>query len=137
MGAEIFDVEVNLDGILINYGQKVTSKKNKSNKMQDTFNGDVSVSGKNTGGTISFEGLVWPTNLEDQIALEEKLESNQIKTVTIKGTAYTTAGDAYTKMVIGNQVTVTNDEDEWTPTEGVSQKLEFAVNQLIRKVESI
>ena len=52
MGAEIFDVEINLDGVLILYATKVSSKKNKDTSTTLTFNGDVSTGAKNTGGTI-------------------------------------------------------------------------------------
>jgi hypothetical protein len=41
----------------------------------------------------------------------------------------------YTKQVIGTNVTVTSDEDEWSPSDGVTQKLEVAVNRLERKNE--
>lgn len=135
MGAEIFDVEVNLDGVIILYATKITSKKNKDTGTTLTFNGDVNTSAKNTGGTISIEGLVWPTDLNEAIALEDKLNDTNIKTITCTGTAYTATGDSYTRSIIGDQVTVTSDEDEWSPADGITQKLEFSVNKLIRKVE--
>ena len=134
MGAEIFDVEVNLDGVIILYATKISSKKNKDTGTTLTFNGDVNTSAKNTGGTISVEGLYWPNSLEEAVALEEKLEDSHLKTITCTGTAYTAAGDQYTRTIIGNEVTVTSDEDEWSPSDGISQKLEFSVNKLIRKV---
>lgn len=134
MGAEIHDVEVNLDGVIILYCTKISSKKNKDNGTTLTFNGDVNTSAKNTGGTISIEGLYWPNDLEQAIALEEKLTDGNIKTITCNGTAYTATGDPYTKTLIGTQGTVTTDEDEWSPSDGITQKLEFAVNHLIRKV---
>lgn len=134
MGAEIFDVEVNIDGVIVLYATKISSKKNKDTGTTLTFNGDVNTSAKNTGGTISIEGLYWPTSLDDAIALEDKLNAAHIKTITCTGTAYTAAGDTYTRTLIGNEVTVTSDEDEWSPSDGISQKLEFSVNNLIRKV---
>ena len=137
MGAEIFDVEINLDGVLILYATKVSNKKNKDNSTTLTFNGDVTNSAKNTGGTISIEGLYFPTDLDQAIALENKLNSNDIKVVTCSGTSYTAGGDPYRRSVIGSGVTITSDEDDWSPSDGISQKLELAVDKLTRTAERI
>lgn len=135
MGAEIFDVEINLDGVIIAYATKLTTKKNKQTSTTLTFDGEITTSAKKTGGTISLESLVWPGSVDEAIALEDKLEDNNIKTITCTGTSYTSAGEPYTRKVIGTGVTVTSDEDEWSPSDGVTQKLEFAVNELVRKAE--
>ena len=137
MGAEIFDVEINLDGVLILYATKVSSKKNKDSSTTLTFNGDINTGAKNTGGTISIEGLYFPTDLDQAIALENKLNSSDIKVVTCSGTSYTASGDPYRRSIIGSGVTVTSDEDEWSPSDGISQKLELAVNNLTRPAERI
>lgn len=144
MGAEIFDVEVNLDGVIILYATKISSKKNKDNSTTLTFNGDINTSAKNTGGTISIEGLYFPTELDEVIALENKLNAvdedgnpSPIKVVTCSGTSYTAGGDPYRKTVIGSGVTVTNDEDEWSPSDGISQKIELSVDNLTRSVEKL
>lgn len=137
MGAEIFDVEINLDGVLILYATKVSTKKNKDNSTTLTFQGDVTTGGRNTGGTISIEGLYFPTDLDEAIALENKLNASDIKVVTCSGTSHTATGDAYRRTVIGSGVTITSDEDEWAPSDGISQKLELAVNQLTRQAERI
>ena len=137
MGAEIYDVEINLDGVLILYATKVSNKKNKDNSTTLTFNGDVTTSAKNTGGTISIEGLYFPTDLDQAIALENKLNSHDIRGVTCSGTSYTASGDPYRRSIIGSGVTITSDEDEWSPSDGISQKLELAVNQLTRTAERI
>ena len=137
MGAEIFDVEINLDGVLILYATKVSSKKNKDNNTTLTFQGDVTTGARNTGGTISIEGLYFPSDLEQAIALENKLNESDIKVVTCSGTSYTATGDAYRRTIIGSGVTITNDEDDWSPSDGISQKLELAVNNLTRNAERI
>jgi len=137
MGAEIYDVEINLDGVLILYATKVSNKKNKDNSTTLTFNGDVTTSAKNTGGTISIEGLYFPSDLDQAIALENKLNSDDIKVVTCSGTSYTASGDPYRRSVIGSGVTITSDEDEWSPSDGISQKLELAVDKLTRTAERI
>ena len=137
MGAEIFDVEINLDGVLVLYATKVSSKKNNDSNQKTTFNGDVTIGAMNTGGTISIEGLYYPTDVEQAIALEELLDSEHIDTVVCSGTSYTAGGDPYRKSVIGTTATVTSDEDDWSPSDGITQKLEFTVNNLVRQVEPI
>ena len=135
MSAELFDVEINFDGLAILYATKVSSKKNKDTSTKLTFNGDVTTSARNTGGTISIEGLYFPTDVEQAVELENKLNSNDIDTVTCSGTSYTAEGDAYRRIIIGSGVTVTGDEDEWSPSDGISQKMELAVNTLTREAE--
>ena len=137
MGAEIFDVEINLDGVLLLYATKVSSKKNNDSNKKNTFNGDVTIGAMNTGGTISIEGLYYPTDVEQAILLEELLDNEHIKVVTCSGTAYTAGGDPYRRSLIGTDVTVTSDEDDWSPSDGVTQKLEFTVNKLVRQIEGI
>lgn len=137
MGAEIFDVEINLDGVLILYATKVTNKKNKDNSTTLTFQGDVNTGARNTGGTISIERLYFPLDLDQAIQLENKLNADNIKVITCSGTSYTASGDPYRKSIIGSGVTITSDEDEWSPSDGISQKLELAVNTLTRKAERI
>lgn len=139
MGSEIYDVKVTLgndeDNLVLAYATKVSSKKNKDTKTTLTFDGDVNTSAKNTGGTISIERLAWPTDVEEAVRLESLLEADLIKSVTCTGRAYTANGDAYIKQIIGTNVTVTSDEEEWSPSDGVTQKLELAVNRLQRKNE--
>ena len=136
MGSEIYDVKVTIgndsDSIVLAYATKVTSKKNKDTSTTLTFDGDVNTSAKNTGGTISIERLAWPASVEEAVRLETLLESDLIKSVTCSGRAYTVNGDSYVKKIIGTNVTVTSDEDEWSPSDGVTQKLELAVNKLQR-----
>lgn len=139
MGSEIYDVKITIgtatDSVVLAYATKVTNKKNKDTSTTLTFDGDVNTSAKNTGGTISIERLAWPSDVEEAKLLENILESDLIKTIVCSGTAYTVNGDMYTKQVIGTNVTVTSDEDEWSPSDGVTQKLEVAVNRLERKNE--
>jgi environmental stress-induced protein Ves len=136
MGSEIYDVKVTIgtatDSVVLAYATKVSSKKNKDTSTTLTFDGDVNTSAKNTGGTISIERLAWPMDVEEAKLLETILEADLIKSVTCSGRAYTVNGDVYTKQIIGTNVTVTSDEDEWSPSDGVTQKLELAVNRLQR-----
>lgn len=137
MGAEVFDVEINLDGVLILYGTKISVKKNKDSSTTNTFNGDITTSSKNTGGTISIEGLYFPTDIDQAIELENKLESDDIKVITCSGTSYTAGGDPYRKIVIGSGVTITSDDEDWAPSDGISAKLEMKVDNLTRDAERI
>lgn len=136
MGSEIYDVKVtignNEDNVVLAYATKVSSKKNKDTSTTLTFDGDVNTSAKNTGGTISIERLAWPASVEEAIRLEEILEADLIKSVVCSGRAYTANGDPYVKRIVGTNVTVTSDEDEWSPSDGVTQKLELGVNTLQR-----
>ena len=139
MGSEIYDVKITMrnndDNIVLAYASKVSSKKNKDTSTTLTFDGDVNTSAKNTGGTISIERLAWPSSVEEAVRLENLLEADFIKTVICSGRAYTANGDAYTKQIIGTNVTITSDEEEWSPNDGVTQKLELAVNNLQRNNE--
>ena len=139
MGSEIYDVKVTIgnddDSIVLAYATKVSSKKNKDTSTTLTFDGDVNTSAKNTGGTISIERLAWPQSVDEAKRLEALLEADMIKSVVCSGRAYTANGDAYIKRIIGTNVTVTSDEDEWSPSDGVTQKLELAVNRLERQNE--
>ena len=136
MGSEIYDVKITMgnndDNIVLAYASKVSSKKNKDTSTTLTFDGDVNTSAKNTGGTISIERLAWPSSVEEAVRLENLLEADFIKTVICSGRAYTANGDVYTKQIIGTNVTITSDEEEWSPNDGVTQKLELAVNNLQR-----
>lgn len=136
MGSEIYDVKITIgndnDNLVLAYATKVSSKKNKDSSTTLTFDGDVNTSAKNTGGTISIERLAWPATVEEAVRLEDLLEDDIIKTIVCSGTAYTVNGDRYTKQIIGTNVTVTSDEEEWGPSDGVTQKLELAVNRLQR-----
>ena len=144
MGAEIFDVEIKIDDVSVVYATKVSSSKNKDTNTTLTFNGDVSTSAGNTGGTISVEGLYFPSSVQDAIDLENKLNEvdaegnpSKIQTVTCTGTSYTAEQVPYTRTIIGTGVTVTSDEDEWSPSDGISQTLEFAVDNLTRFAEHL
>ena len=137
MGAELYNVEINLDGVHILYATKVSTKKNKDNSTTLTFDGDVTTKGKNSGGTISIEGLYFPATVEEATLLENKLNADSIESIVCSAESYTVNGNAYLRTITGTGVTVTNDEDEWSPTDGVSQKLEFAVDKLERQAEAI
>lgn len=137
MGAEIFKVQINFDGVIIAHGTKVTTKRNRDTKTTLTFDGDVTTSGSNTGGTISIERLVWPSDLDEQIQLENKLIANEIKTITCTGIAYTSQGDPYQRVITGTNVNITSDEEDWSPSDGVSHKLELSVDNLKRNAKRI
>lgn len=138
MGAGIYDVTVTFEGenpksTVIAYATKVSSSKNKDNSTKLTFNGDVTIGGKNTGGTISIENLYWPENLEKALELENMLNSEFIKTITCVGQSHTRNGTPYKRVINGIDVTITSDEEEWSPSDGITNTLEVSVNELTRE----
>ena len=135
MGAEIYDVTVTLEAenpksTVIAYATKVSSSKNKDNSTKLTFNGDVTIGGKNTGGTISIENLYWPEDLDKALELENMLNAEFIKAITCVGNGYTRNGTPYKRVITGTEVTITSDEEEWGPSDGITNTLEGSVNQL-------
>ena len=138
MGAEIYDVEITLEAenpksTVIVYATKVSSSKNKDNSTKLTFQGDVTVGGKNTGGTISIENLYWPEDLDKALELENMLNADFIKLITCVGKGYTRNGTPYKRVITGTEVTITSDEEEWSPSDGISSSLEVSVNTLKRE----
>ena len=138
MGAEIYDVEITLEAenpksTVIAYATKVSSSKNKDNSTKLTFQGDVTVGGKNTGGTISIENLYWPEDLDKALELENMLNADFIKLITCVGKGYTRNGTPYKRVITGTEVTITSDEEEWSPSDGISSSLEVSVNTLQRE----
>ena len=71
------------------------------------------------------------------MALENKLNDGNIKVITCSGTSYTANGDPYRRTIIGSGVTITSDEDEWSPSDAMTQKLELAVDRLTRQAEPL
>ena len=132
MGAEIFKVSILLDDVEMLYATKCEFKKNTDNNTTVTFNGDVTTGAKNTGATISLEGLSYPTDLDEALLLQEKLEEGKIDTITCSGTSYTFGGLPYRRTITGSGVTITSDEESWSPTDGVTSTLEFKVDTLTR-----
>ena len=138
MGAEIYDVEITLEAenpksTVIVYATKVSSSKNKDSSTKLTFNGDVTLGGKNTGGTISIENIYWPQDLDKALELENMLEADFIKAITCVGKGHTRNGTPYKRVITGTEVTITSDEEEWSPSDGISSSLEVSVNTLKRE----
>jgi hypothetical protein len=138
MGAEIYDVTVTLEAenpksTVIAYATKVSNSKNKDNSTKLTFNGDVTIGGRNTGGTISIENLYWPEDLDKALELENMLNAEFIKSITCVGNGYTRNGTPYKRVITGTEVTITSDEEEWSPSDGITNTLEVSVNQLKRE----
>lgn len=132
MGAEIYDVKILLDDVEMIHATKCDFKKNKDNNTTVTFQGDVTTGARNTGATISLEGLVFPTDLNKALDLQEKLESGDIKVITCSGKSFTGGGVAYRRTITGSGVTITSDEESWSPTDGIGSTLEFKVDTLTR-----
>lgn len=141
MGAEIFDVSIqfvsrdngNDTTIDYTYASKLSFKKEKSTKSTETFNGTVTTGSRHSGATISLEGLIFPASVEEANKLEAALENDNIISFTASGKSYTQAGDVYTKTVTGSRLTISSDEEDWSPTDGGSAKLEFKADTFKRE----
>lgn len=138
MGAEIYDVEITFEAenpksTVIAYATKVSADKNKESSTKLTFQGDVTLGGKNTGGKISIEHIYWPEDLDKALELENMLEAEYIKAVACVGKAYTRNGTPYKRVITGTEVTITSDKEEWGPSDGISSSLELSVNTLKRQ----
>ena len=130
-------MEINLDGVLILFADSISEEKTKESTSKTTFNGDVNINSKNTGGNITIEGLYYPDNVEDAILLENKLNSDNIKTLTCSGLTTLANGDTAKVSIIGTGISVANDAHEWSATDAMMQKLEFNANYLQRKIEKV
>lgn len=133
MGAEIYNVNINLDGFIFEYATKCDFKRNKSDNTVTTFNGDVTTGSLATGATISFEGLVLPKTVKHAIKLEKLMNKKKLKKIVVSGTSFTAGGAPYKRRIIGTGVTVTSDEESWSPTDGTSDSFEVKVDNLIKE----
>ena len=58
------------------------------------------------------------------------LNAEFIKAITCVGNGYTRNGTPYKRVITGTEVTITSDEEEWGPSDGITNTLEVSVNQL-------
>ena len=137
MGAEIYEVEISIDKEIITYATKCDFKRNKDTNTTLTFNGDVTTGAGNTGATISFEGLVFPKDVDSARKLEDKILDDNIQSISCTGISYTANGDAYRRTITGSNVTVTTDDESWSPSDGITQSFEVSVDQLVKKSEPL
>ena len=141
MGAEIFNVEIAITNsenkiLSLMYATKLSFKRNKDNKTTLTFNGDVTTGARNTGATISLEGLIFPASVDDARELETTLETDDIQSISCVGESYTQAGDTYIKTITADGVTISSDEEDWAPADGASSKLELKVDHFKKSSDS-
>ena len=138
MGAEIFDVDIDINnGRHVLYATKLSFKKNRESKTTLTFNGHVSTSAHNTGATISMEGLVFPLNPDEANEIEDVLENDAIKIITCAGTSYDRNGNRYRRVISGNRCTITSDDEDWAPADGMTSKLELKVDNFYKSNKSM
>lgn len=130
MGAEIYNGKILIDDLLIAYAEKVSISKEKSVKTTNTFAGTINTTGYTTGGTISIDSLIWPKNIEEAEKLEAKLNQGHIETIVITGTSYMVNGKPYKRTITGLHATLSSDDEEWSPEDGISSSIEFNVNTI-------
>ena len=144
MAGELYDVSILLEDekggktrqLYIKYATKANFKRYKDTKTTNTFDGDITTGAYNTGADISFEGIIWPSSASQLNMLEDMLERDVIKTITITGWSHLRNGTPYKRAVVGVQATVSTDDEDWSPTDGMSNSLEFKVNKLVKKTAS-
>lgn len=139
MGAELFDVKITISdyedqNYELGYATKISIKRNRDTKTTNTFSGDITtISGHQNGGTISTENISWAKNTYEINLLENMLKKGMVKSIVCTGKSYTFAGEIYERVVTGTNCIVTTDEDEWSTDEGVTTKLEFSCNDIVKE----
>lgn len=139
MGSELFDVKITIsdyDGnnYEIGYGTKLSIKRNRDTNTVNTFSGDINtIAGNQRGGEISLEAVSWAKSVADMTNLENMLKRGMIKTIVCSGKSYTYSGEVYNRSITGTNCVITNEEDEWSVSDGVTNKLDFSCNEIIKE----
>lgn len=139
MGAELFDVKITIsdydnNNYEIGYGTKLSIKRNRDTQTVNTFSGDINtIAGNQTGGEISIEAVSWAKSVSEMTKLENMLKKGMIKTIICSGKSYTYSGDVYSRVITGINCVITTDEDEWSTSDGVTNKLDFSANEIIKE----
>ncbi len=138
MGAELFQVKITIsdydnNNYEIGYATKLSIKRNRDTNTVNTFSGDINtIAGNQTGGELSLESVSWAKSVSDMIKLENMLKNGMIKSIICSGKGYTYAGDVYSRTITGLNCVVTTDEEDWSPSDGVTSKLDFSANEIIK-----
>lgn len=135
MGAEIFGVKLDFDGVYIAYADKVSIKRDKDTSSKNTFDGDVNFGAGNEGGTISIDHVVWPEDVADAVALENQLNNNNVKFIKCISKGYTRGGSEYMRVITGTDPKVSTDDEEWSPSEGISASLELTCRKIEKETK--
>lgn len=118
--------------ITLKYADKATIKKEKKVNTRNTLGGTINTSAYTTGGSISVETLILPDTIQEVNALEAVLDGGHIEQVIVTGTAYLKDGTPYKRTITGLRASVTTDDEDWNPSDGIISKLDFNVD-IIRK----
>lgn len=135
MGADIFGVKLDFDGIYIAHADKVSIKKDKDTSKKSTFDGDVPFGGNSKGGTISIDHIVWPESVKEAEELEKKLNNNQVRFIKCIAKGYTTGGNEYTRTITGLEPIVSTDDEDWSVSEGISASLELTCKKIEKETK--
>lgn len=126
-----------LDDIALKYADKATIKKEKKVNTRNTLGGTINTGTYTTGATITVDTVLMPDTVQDALKLEEVLDSGFINQIVVTGTAYLRDGTPYKRTITGLRATVSGDDEEWNPDDGIVPSLEFSVDIILKESESI
>ena len=141
MGAELFNVKITIsdyenNNYEIGYATKLSIKRNRDTNTINTFSGDINtIAGQQEGGELSLEAVSWSKSVSEITKLENMLKKGMIKTIICTGKSYTYSGDVYSRSITGINCVITTDEEEWSTSEGVSTKLDFSCNEIVKEYQ--
>ena len=135
MGADIFGVKLDFDGIYIAHADKVSIKKDKDTSKKNTFDGDVPFGGNSQGGTISIDHIIWPKSPKEASDLEDQLNNNKVRFIKCIAKGYTTEGNEYMRTITGYNPIVSTDDEDWSVSEGISASLELTCNKIEKETK--
>lgn len=123
------EARAEIDDLKISHITSVSVEENDDSSSVVTSDGDINLPSKNTGGTITIEGLELPDDVEDLINLERLIKSKNIIKATFSGIAYTKSGDPYLRTIVGSNGFIVRGS-EWNPTDGVTRSFTCKFNQI-------
>jgi hypothetical protein len=123
--------------LALKYADKATIKKEKKVNTRNTLGGTVNTGTYTTGGTIDVETVLLPDTLQEVEHFEELLDAGHIDQIVVTGTAFLRDGTPYKRTITGLRATVSTDDEEWNPDDGIVPKLSFNVDIIKKENESI
>lgn len=135
MSVTIFDVKITLDGIELKYGTSFEYEKEISTDFVGTFDGQLPTRAKNTGGTLSFEHVIYPESAGELNRLQDLLDKGIIKTVVVSGKSYDRNQNEYTTTVTGTNNVISSEGFSWEPDSAPTFPLELLAGNITIKRE--
>ena len=126
-----------IEDLVLEYADKATVKKDKKVNTRQTLGGTLNTGTNTTGGTIDVETILLPKTLQEVTRLEDILEAGFVNQVIVTGTAFLLDGTPYKRTITGLRATVSTDDEEWNPDDGIVPKLSFNVDIIKKENEAI